>query len=286
MKSLSVTFFAFLLLNLSNVQAITFEINSSTVKDSSAPSANPSAQPKEPQQPNQSFLVDTAKPTTNPFIVNQKDSFCLINIFSLHFFYVQVNTLSTQGLGNCSSEDYFKLSPVSVKAQLATSPLKAFRVSLWGIYHPTMDLSNVFINHKYEDIGLLRFYEASVSTFRLSDMLQDPGMISLYLQGANYLPYKSSEDLYYIWNPGSPVYELVDPDGNVYIMTYFTNTLTQSLNIQSLSELGAFLRLPKGWSYRTRVVEKVLEIEVNSRLSNFTTRLSDNYNNIYLKLPK
>lgn len=286
MKSSSITLFTILLLILSNVQAIAFEINTSAVKDSSVSRADTLVQPKDAQQSNQPFLGSGVKPASNPLIVNQRDSFCIINIFSLHFFYVQVNTLSTQGLASCPTEDYYKLSPISVKAQFATSPLSPFNVSLWGVYYPTMDLSKVFINNKYQNIGLLSFYEASVSTFRFSDLLRDPGMISLYLQGANYLPYNSSEDLYYIWNPGTPVYELIDPNGGVYIMTAFTNTLTQSLNIQSLSDLGAFLRLPNGWSYRTRVVDKVLEVAVNSRLSNFTIRISDNYKNIYLKLPK
>lgn len=286
MKSLSITLFATLFLNIGNTQAITFEINPPAQKESLAPGANIQAQPTNVEGANQAYFGSKVTPVVNPFIVNQKNSFCLINLFSLHFFYVQVNTLSTQGLGKCPPEDYFKLSPASVIAQLATSPLKPFRVSLWGVYHPTMDLSNVFINNKYEDLGLLKFSEVSVSTFRFVDLFQNPSMISRYLEGANYLPYKSSEDLYYIWNPGSPVYELVDPNGDVYIMTSFTNTLTQSLNIKSLAELGSFLKLPKGWSYRTRVVEKVLEISVISRMGNFTTRLSDNYQNIYLKLPK
>ena len=218
----------------------------------------------------------------NLSVLNDDNTFCLIHTFSFHYFYVQVNTFSTQGFGDCLPKEYFKLSPISVAAQLATSGLSISRVNLSGVYHPTMDLSRISVNKRFENLGPLKFYNAGISKFFLTTLLADPGYISRYLKGATYLPYKTVEDVYYLWNPGTPIYELIDPDGRSYVMTSYTDMFLASLKVDSLKDLGKVLELPKGWVYRTRILEKVLAIQSISKLGNTTERIADNYNNIYI----
>lgn len=221
----------------------------------------------------------------NPSIMNDKNTFCMINAFSFHLYYVQITTYSTQGFGDCSPNDYFKLSPVSVASQLGTSGLKITRVFLSGVYHPTMDLSRVNIDKKYENFGLLKFFQSGISKFTLIDILKNPQMVKRYLKGGDYLPYQTSEDVYFIWNAGTEVYELIDPDGNIYVMTAYTDMFLQSVKIKSLADLGSVMDLPEGWSYRARRLDKLLAIESVAKLGNSTVRLADSYNNIYLRYP-
>lgn len=221
----------------------------------------------------------------NLSILHDEDTFCLINAFSIHLYYVQVNTYSTQGFGDCSPRDYFKLTPVSVAAQLETSGLRLSRVVLSGVYHPTMDLSRINIDKKYENFGLLKFYQSGISKFTLFDILKNPKIIRQYLTGSNYLPYNTTEDFHFIWNAGTEVYELIDPDGNVYVMTAYTDMFLESVKLKSLADLGSVMNLPKGWSYRARRLDKLLAIESVAKLGNSTVRLVDNYNNIYLRYP-
>ena len=219
----------------------------------------------------------------NLSVLDDGNTFCLIHVFSNHLFFVQVDTFSTQGFGDCAPADYFKLTPVSVTAQLATKGIRINRVNLSGVYHPTMDLSRVSINQKFENLGLLKFYATGVSKFSFWELIKNPAFVTQYLQGANYMPYSTVEDVYYLWNPGTEICELGDPSGDAYIMTSYTDMFLKTLKVDSLKSLGSVLELPKGWSYRTRVLKRVLAIESISKLGNSTTRIADNYNNLYIK---
>ncbi len=168
---------------------------------------------------------------------------------------------------------------------METTGLKLSRAVLSGVYHPTMDLSCVNINKKYENFGLLKFYQSGISKFTLLDIFKNPKIIRQYLTGGNYLPYNTAEDSHFIWNAGSQIYELIDPDGNIYVMTAYTDMFLHSLKLKSLADLGSVMELPKGWSYRARRLEKLLAIESVAKLGNSTIRLADSYNNIYLRYP-
>lgn len=63
-----------------------------------------------------------------------------------------------------------------------------------------------------------------------------------------------------VYDAGKPVYELVDPDGHAYVM----QARGHQFPIETLAELGKkFQHLPEGWSYRTRVLEKELVLDLN-----------------------
>ena len=50
-----------------------------------------------------------------------------------------------------------------------------------------------------------------------------------------------------VYSKGKLVYELVDPDGNVYVL----QAHEEKFPIDSLVKLGEQLKLPKGWQFRT-----------------------------------
>jgi haloalkane dehalogenase len=59
----------------------------------------------------------------------------------------------------------------------------------------------------------------------------------------------------YVYEKGKNVYELVSPDGHVYVMQSYSQEIDKNLNEDGLRTLATRLKLPKGWQYRVRKVD-------------------------------
>ncbi|MGB2664156.1 MAG: hypothetical protein WAK48_09145 [Candidatus Acidiferrum sp.] len=59
----------------------------------------------------------------------------------------------------------------------------------------------------------------------------------------------------YVYEKGKNVYELVSPDGHVYVMQSYSQGIDKTLNEDGLQTLAMRLKLPKGWQYRVRKVD-------------------------------
>jgi hypothetical protein len=64
----------------------------------------------------------------------------------------------------------------------------------------------------------------------------------------------------YVYERGKNVYELVSPDGHVYVMQSYSQEIDKGLNEQGLLTLAVRLKLPKGWQYRVRKLDEDLAV--------------------------
>jgi hypothetical protein len=84
-----------------------------------------------------------------------------------------------------------------------------------------------------------------------------------------------------VYSKSKPVYELVDPEGNVYVMQAHDETIT----IDSLSQLGKRLKkLPKGWRYRTRNLTEDLVLDLRPDKAIYA--VGDEFHQYYTSIPK
>jgi hypothetical protein len=80
------------------------------------------------------------------------------------------------------------------------------------------------------------------------------------------------------FDAGSVVYELIDPRGLPYVMQAYCTGVDTTLNEKSLPGLGERLALPKGWSFRTRVLEEELIVDTSRSVARV---LQDELENTY-----
>lgn len=73
--------------------------------------------------------------------------------------------------------------------------------------------------------------------------------------GAPYREHKVNYSTTWIYKSTHPVYQLVSPEGLVYVMHSYSTTKSP-LTEASLANLGEQLNLPKGWRFRTGVLKK------------------------------
>lgn len=83
----------------------------------------------------------------------------------------------------------------------------------------------------------------------------------------------------FFWDKGSRVYEIVNPDGLVFVMQALCVAVDPGMNDEKvLISLGDRLALPEGWSYRSRILEEDLWSDTTK---NMATVIQDEFENTY-----
>jgi hypothetical protein len=80
----------------------------------------------------------------------------------------------------------------------------------------------------------------------------------------------------YLFKKGRKIYQLIDPDGNVYVMQSYTTQMAP-LTLKKLDRMGRFLDLPEGWRYRVVKLDK----DLNLTASGSTQIVNDKFRNTY-----
>lgn len=80
----------------------------------------------------------------------------------------------------------------------------------------------------------------------------------------------------YVFKKGRKVYELIDPDKNVYVMQSYTDGVAP-LTLKKLDYIGKYNQLPEGWKYRVRKLTKDLNLTANGA----TQIVNDYFRNTY-----
>ena len=71
----------------------------------------------------------------------------------------------------------------------------------------------------------------------------------------------------FFFDSGKRVYELVAPDGLVYVMQAYCLAVDPTTDEASLLTLGKRLAPPEGWTYRTRMLEEDLVVDTTHKVA-------------------
>ena len=81
------------------------------------------------------------------------------------------------------------------------------------------------------------------------------------------------------FNAGSRVYLLDAPDGEVFVMQSMASHLDPARGEDGVAHLGSRVELPKGWGFRTEVLDE--DLQVTSNPDKLAHVLQDNVHNVY-----
>jgi hypothetical protein len=82
----------------------------------------------------------------------------------------------------------------------------------------------------------------------------------------------------FTFDAGRPVFELVDPDGQRWVMQTYSQVVDKNLTLDDLPGLAGRLRLPEGWRYETRTLTTPLVVDTTDRKAHV---LQDDLTNTY-----
>lgn len=174
---------------------------------------------------------------------------------------------NTWGLNDCPESLWNKVSVDEVKKETDASFVHLNGPRYWVI--DGFDKTTL-INPAVKTINGIPMREAGVLHLGIMDMLS-----------ANK-PYKQHEvdrQTTWIYDAGKPVFELIDPNGNVFVMQSYSIQATAQ-NIDSLSQLGSKLTLPQGWQFKAGIINKAQTIKA---VNNRAIVIQDDYLNTYQK---
>lgn len=99
------------------------------------------------------------------------------------------------------------------------------------------------------------------------------------LQIAKYTVFNPAKFQNLTWKAGKPVYQLVDPDGHVYVLQ------GHKVPEDQLATLGErFDKLPDGWKYRVQVLDKDLVMNLTPKAP--IPSVQDEFDQIYIRIPE
>ena len=84
----------------------------------------------------------------------------------------------------------------------------------------------------------------------------------------------------YHYHKDNMVYELTSPKGEVYRMQSYTSMKDATLTIEKLENLGERLDLPKGWSYKAKILKENSEMAANGIAFVINDELGNSYQKI------
>lgn len=95
-----------------------------------------------------------------------------------------------------------------------------------------------------------------------------------------YTPFNPEKIQFMVYEAGKPVYELVDPSGNTYVL----QGRKQWVQYSSLPTLGdQMTQLPDSWSYQSRILDADLILNLTEDTAN--TSVVDEFGQVYIQHP-
>ena len=173
---------------------------------------------------------------------------------------------NTIGLNDCPEAAWKKLDAKALKKELG-----AKSVLLNGPRHFMMD-SNALANpggvSTFDGLEARRLATVDIN---LPDILRG--------RSKPYTGNTVNRTTRYVFKAGLPVYELVSPKGEVYVMQSYSLEVDPTLTAADLPNLAKKLKMPKGWQYRVVTPKEDLVLTT----SGTATVLQDELLNSYQK---
>lgn len=167
---------------------------------------------------------------------------------------------STSPLAECSVEWWDSLDRESVAKELGAESVTKNGPQNWS-----MDEVSVMASEPVSIAGVDMVFGANLP----------PGT----LETPPYVVFSPAKTQNLVWDAGKSVYELVDPEGHVYVLQGY------KVPKDSLATLGNdFKNLPAGWKYR--VVNLTNDLVMNLTPDAPIPSVSDEFDQIYIQIPK
>lgn len=115
-------------------------------------------------------------------------------------------------------------------------------------------------------------------TFGGIEMIQQATVLLSSMNPAPYLANKVNRHTVFVFNAGQEIYELIDTQGQHWVMQTWSQVSDPNLSRRDLPGLAGRLDLPAGWTYQSRVLTNDLRVDTRSRAAQV---LQDNLTNSY-----
>ena len=175
---------------------------------------------------------------------------------------IEAQVWGTQGLNDCPEAGWASIDPTAIGEAFG-----ATAVVLNGPRHWVLDR----FSGELPD-GSPRLF-GTLELQKLATLTLPPGTTS----SRPYVERTVQRNAEFEFQAGSEIYELLSPDGSVYVMQSYAQIVDTALSESDLPGLGARLMLPAGWTYQARTLESPLVVSTPGE----ATVVQDDLQNTY-----
>jgi len=192
--------------------------------------------------------------------------YCEVLVGKRAWLNLEVRVFNTQGLNLCPEAQWKTLTKESISKTFDASFVLLNGPRYWAM--DEIQAAGNTVNNVKESFGGLEM------NLRATIQL---GLLKQLIGSKQYTPNEVTRTTNFVYRAGSAVYELTSPGGDVYVMQSYSQIVNPALNMKDLPVLGEQLKLPAGWTYRSRVLDQDLSLVANG----IAYVLQDNLSNSY-----
>lgn len=211
--------------------------------------------------------IAIAQPTFEKSVSNLRNQrYCEVLYGKRHFLNLEVKVFNTQGLNLCPQDRWQALSKEAIAKQFDASFVKLNGPRYWMM--DEVQAAGPTVNNVKESFGGIEMnLRATVELGLLKQILGDK----------RFTPNQIIRTTNFVYKAGTPIYELISPDGEIYVMQSYSQIENPTLTMNDLPDLNKQLTLPKGWVYRSRVLDQNLSLIANGIAYVIQDNLSNSY---------
>jgi hypothetical protein len=178
-----------------------------------------------------------------------------------------IDIYNTTGLNDCPASLWDGLNTEALAKQFG-----ALAIQKNGPHYWMMDSQTLSLGETVSFGGLEARWGATV----------DPAVVKQAAKGTvPYTVFNPKKTQKMVYAKGKLVYELIDPDGHVYVL----QAREERFPMESLTTLGQQLKmLPPGWQFRTRTLTEDLVLDL--RADQTIYGVGDEFHQYWMRIPK
>lgn len=231
--------------------------------DAPTPSADAPALEDAPALDDARESADAALPDDVPRTPIGRDSrYCELLLAYPSATAIRVEVWGTQGLNDCPMAEWDAIDSAEVRATTGAAVVIRNGPRYWLPDRTTAELP-----------ARAPAYFGTLLLQQLASIELPPGMMS----SAPYTERTILRNARFEIDAGREVYELLAPDGSIYVMQAYAQIVDPALGASDLPGLGARLALPDGWSYRARTLDATLVVDTPGMATVIQDELQNSY---------
>lgn len=208
-----------------------------------------------------------AQPSFEKSVSNLRDQrYCEVLYGKRDWLNLEVKVFNTQGLNLCPEDQWSKLSKESIAKQYDASFVLLNGPRYWVM--DEIQATGSTVNNVKESFGGIEMNLRATLDLSLLQQL---------IGSKHYAPNKINRTTNFIYRAGSNIFELTSPAGEVYVMQSYSQIVNHRLSMQDLPSLGQQLKLPVGWTYKSKVIDQELSLVANGVAYVLQDNLANSY---------
>lgn len=174
-----------------------------------------------------------------------------------------VDIYNTSASNGCPNDTFSALDPAQIAQAHGAKAAQLNGPKFWA-----MDAQTIGMGESKTFGGIEARYAATLPLASLgSGKGADP-----------YAPYVTQKSQHMVFNAGKPVYELVGPDGTVYVMNAYSDQVQDG----DPANLSKQLDVPESWTFRMRVPDS--DLVIDQQIDKPSSMVGDDFHQYYSQI--